>query len=171
MRTNRFTNPTIVFTVQTKTPRVDNTEASYRASGLSWAARYNMYLYPNENRANLTGFVSIDNNSGKNFINTNLSLVTGEVKVVQDFYVNAYQGGAGLAAAQTASYQKSPARNFVPQPVSDYYMYSLSRKVNVTTGSNKQIQLFNTVNNVPVLKQYLAGVQSGASPQEVRFSV
>jgi hypothetical protein len=136
MRSNQITTPTIVYTVQTNSPTVDRTEASYRASGLSWTARYNVYLYPTETLANLTGYVNIDNNSGKNFTNTNLSLVTGDVKVVQDQFMPVFQS---YGIAQGAAAQMAPARNFVPQPISDYHMYSLSRKVNVTTGSNKQI--------------------------------
>jgi hypothetical protein len=48
-------------------------------------------------------------------------------------------------------------------------MYSLNRKVNVTDGSNKQIQLFNMVYGAAVNKQYTATVDSGANPQDVRF--
>jgi hypothetical protein len=159
-----------VYTVQTNSPTVDRTEASYRASGLSWTARYNVYLYPSETLANLTGYVNIDNNSGKNFTNTNLSLVTGDVKVVQDQLIGTFQR-ANYGYAPGAAAQMALVDNFVPQPVSDYYMYSLSRKVNVTTGSNKQIELFNRVNKVPVLKQYVASVESGANPQQIKFSV
>jgi hypothetical protein len=49
-------------------------------------------------------------------------------------------------------------------------MYTLNRRVNVNDGSNKQIQLFNTVSGANVSKKYTATVESGANPQDVKFT-
>jgi hypothetical protein len=78
LKTNTIKSPTIIITAGVSAPLLSSpTEASYRATGLSWTASYAMYLYPDETRANLSGYVNIDNKSGKNFTNTNLSLMTG----------------------------------------------------------------------------------------------
>jgi hypothetical protein len=69
---------------------------------------------------------------------------------------------------QTSLSQQRP--NFTPQPISDYHMYTLNRRVNVNDGSNRQIQLFNTATGVSVIKKYTAGVDSGANDQGVKFT-
>jgi hypothetical protein len=77
LKTNTIKSPTILITAGAGSPISSPTEASYRATGFSWTASYAVYLYPDETRANLSGYVNIDNRSGKNFTNTNLSLVAG----------------------------------------------------------------------------------------------
>jgi hypothetical protein len=84
-KTNQVESPTILFTAIADKPVVANTEASYRTEGLSWTASYIMDLYPDETRCNFSGYVNIENNSGKDYINTDLNLVTGEVNVVQNY--------------------------------------------------------------------------------------
>lgn len=60
---------------------------SYRATGFSWKADYLMTLNENEDKVDFGGWVTIDNNSGKNYENTTLKLIAGDVNTVnQNIY-------------------------------------------------------------------------------------
>ena len=55
---------------------------AYRTTGFSWKADYSLTLNQDETQADLGGWVSIDNRSGKRYLNAKLKLIAGDVNTV-----------------------------------------------------------------------------------------
>lgn len=65
--TSLLIRPTLVWKVQTNQPSVTDFVVSYRATGFSWTATYIANLSPDETTMDFTGWVTIDNQSGKRY--------------------------------------------------------------------------------------------------------
>ena len=57
---------------------------SYRTTGFSWKADYLITLNADESKGDIGGWVTIDNNSGKKYVDTKLKLIAGDVNIVKD---------------------------------------------------------------------------------------
>lgn len=75
--------PTLVWKVHSPKSSSTACEVSYRAEGFSWKSDYNLVLNEDETEAELTGWVTIDNRSGKRYANTSLKLIAGDVHTVE----------------------------------------------------------------------------------------
>jgi hypothetical protein len=96
--------PTLVWNVFSVNPVTTSCEVAYRASNINWKADYLMKLNDDEDKADLSGWVTIDNNSGKKYANTRIKLIAGDINTVSEprlpyAYVNGgAPGGAGLGS-------------------------------------------------------------------------
>ncbi len=59
-------------------------EASYLTNGINWRADYVVTLNNKDDKADLSGWVTIDNKSGATYKNAKLKLVAGDVHRVKD---------------------------------------------------------------------------------------
>lgn len=57
---------------------------AYRTTGFSWKSDYSVTLNEQETKADIGGWVSIDNRSGKRYINAKLKLIAGDVNTVSN---------------------------------------------------------------------------------------
>jgi hypothetical protein len=83
---------------------------AYRTTGFSWKADYIVTVNNEETKADVGGWVTIDNNSGKKYVNTKLKLIAGDVNVVKNQPI--YQTYAMPMAIATNSMEKSSAPSF-----------------------------------------------------------
>lgn len=74
--------PALVWKVDSPNKTEVECEVSYRAEGFSWKADYLLQLSEDEDEADLTGWVTIDNTSGKRYVNATLKLIAGDVNTV-----------------------------------------------------------------------------------------
>lgn len=77
--TSLLIKPTLVWKVETPQPIQTDFVVSYRATGFSWTANYIANLSPDETKMDFTGWVTIDNRSGKRYENALLKLIAGDV--------------------------------------------------------------------------------------------
>ncbi len=82
---NLLAKPTLIMDVQSKSAQSQDLELSYLTRGLSWKADYVAELNDAENKMNLNGLVTLNNNSGVDYKNANLKLVAGDVNIVQNY--------------------------------------------------------------------------------------
>ena len=82
---NLVATPTLVWLLRNQTERLQRIEASYLTGGITWKADYVLVLNPADDRADLTGWVTIDNKSGATYGNAALKLVAGDVNRAEDF--------------------------------------------------------------------------------------
>lgn len=59
-------------------------EVAYRTTGFSWKADYSVTLNEDETKGDIGGWVSIDNHSGKRYLNASLKLIAGDVNTVSN---------------------------------------------------------------------------------------
>ena len=57
---------------------------AYRTTGFKWSADYSLTLNKDETRADIGGLVTIDNNSGKKYVDAKLKLIAGDVNTVSN---------------------------------------------------------------------------------------
>ncbi len=110
-------------------------ELSYLAGGLSWSADYVALLSKDDDELDLTGWVTLSNNSGTGFRGAGLKLVAGDVNVVQE----AMAGNGMMRMKSTMADAAAP--QFEQSELFEYKMYTLQRKTDLNPNETKQIEL------------------------------
>src|SRR5437773_8339203 len=81
---NLVAQPTLVWLLRNQAPRPQRVEASYLTGGITWKADYVMDLNAADTLSDLTGWVTIDNQSGATYKDAALKLVAGDVNRARD---------------------------------------------------------------------------------------
>lgn len=110
------------------------TELSYLAGQLSWSCTYVAVLDKSDARLDLTGWVTLTNNSGTTFKNAGLKLVAGDVNIVRQQFTSAIRV-EGYGA------EKADQPQFKQTELFEYKLYSLQRKTDLANNETKQIEL------------------------------
>lgn len=129
--------PTLVWLVQNTGAAVQDINVSYLAGGMDWQADYVLKVNRENDRAALSGWVTLDNQSGMAFENASLKLVAGEVNIVWPEPVLMRQDM--VLAAPMAAEEAMRQEEFF-----EYHLYSVPRPVNIANRQTKQISLLQT---------------------------
>ncbi len=78
-----LTKPTLVWLVSTQKPGNQLAEVSYQTGGLGWHAEYVMVLDGDDATADYSGWVSVQNNSGKTYRDAKMKFIAGDVRRVE----------------------------------------------------------------------------------------
>jgi hypothetical protein len=146
---NLNAKPTLVWMLENSLPSTQKIEASYLTSGINWHSDYVVTLNDRDDRADLSGWVTIDNHSGATYKNATLKLVAGDVNRAKNEYE--YKDKM-LRVAEAAA--KAPAPQFKEDSFFEYHIYTLERSATVKDNQTKQISLV-TANDIPVKKELL----------------
>ncbi|MDB5093730.1 MAG: hypothetical protein JWO85_1831, partial [Candidatus Eremiobacteraeota bacterium] len=76
--------PTLVTTVTNRAAGTQDVELTYLSGGLSWKADYTALLNPADDRLDLRGLITLQNQSGTSYRNAMVQLVAGDVNVVRN---------------------------------------------------------------------------------------
>ena len=117
------------------------TEISYLAGQLTWSCNYVALLDANDAQIDLTGWVTITNNSGTTFKNAGLKLVAGDVNLVKE-----EQAGFALRKSMNMVDAEAVAPQFQQKELFEYKLYSLQRKTDIGNNETKQIELTSAKN-------------------------
>jgi hypothetical protein len=149
---NLISRPTLVWLVDNDRAKPRKIEAAYLTNGISWRADYVLTLDRKDMRADLTGWVTIDNKSGAAYDNARLKLVAGDVNRVREepVYRNRMLE-AGMAEA---------APQFREEAFFEYHIYTLDRPSTIKENQTKQIRLFKAP-EVSVNKELLLKGEPG----------
>ncbi|MBI4429196.1 MAG: hypothetical protein HY562_08755 [Ignavibacteriales bacterium] len=115
------------------------TEISYLANQLSWNCDYVAVLNATDTQLDLTGWVTLKNNSGTTFKNAGLKLVAGDVNIVRQ---PDYEAMNGLAMRS----QIATPPQFAQKELFEYKLYTLQRRTDVADNETKQIELTSAKN-------------------------
>ncbi|MCS6927396.1 MAG: DUF4139 domain-containing protein [Candidatus Binatia bacterium] len=148
---NLVTRPTLVWRLRSRGPGKQRVEASYLTKQITWRADYVAVLSTDERRADLSGWVTIDNKSGGAYRNATLKLVAGEIHRVEEPQAM-YQ--RAMAAAEAAPPQ------FREEGLFEYHVYTLDRPTTVKDNQTKQVSFLSAA-NIPVTKRLLLRGQQG----------
>ena len=86
---NLRARPTLVLSLHSAADKAQKLELSYLTGGLSWKADYVASLAADEKTLDLSGWVTLTNQSGAAYPNATLQLVAGDVNRVQDERIGA----------------------------------------------------------------------------------
>jgi len=126
-------------------------EVSYLTKGMNWRADYVMVVNDADTRADLTGWVTLDNQSGTSYRNAQLKLVAGDVQRVREDLARA----AGRVQEMRMAADAAPA--MTEEGLFEYHLYTLQRPTSVLNNEQKQVTLL-TASGIGVHKRLvLAG--------------
>ncbi len=145
---NLISKPTLVWLLENSLASLQKVEASYLTNGINWRADYVVTLNDKDDRADLSGWVTIDNKSGTTYNDAKIKLVAGDVNRVKDEI--AYK----KSMMQFAEAASRPAAQFKEEEFFEYHIYTLQRPATVKDNQTKQISLVNA-DDIPVKKELL----------------
>lgn len=143
-----LTRPTLAWLVATKKPGEQTAEVSYQTGAMSWHAEYVLVLNPEETQGDLSGWVSVQNNSGKTYTDAKMKFIAGDVRRVQD---QPYPSARPEAMAG----KRGMAEPMEEKAFFEYHMYTLPRPSTVANNEVKQLEMFPPARGVKVEKKYL----------------
>jgi len=144
-----LTRPTLLWKVATAKPGKHLTEVSYQTGGITWHAEYVLVVNKDDTAADMTGWVSVQNNSGKSYADAKLKFIAGDVRRVQP-----------EVAKFSGVTMSNGARMEMPAPMEEkaffeYHMYTLPRPSTVADNEIKQLEMFDPVRGAKIAKKYL----------------
>ncbi|HUT61246.1 MAG TPA: DUF4139 domain-containing protein [Phycisphaerae bacterium] len=141
-----LTRPTLVWLVHTAKPGKHMAEVTYQTNGVGWHAEYVMVVNADDTAADLSGWVSFDNKSGKTYTDAKLKFIAGDVRrVAPEPRSREYR--LGLAKGGEAPMEE--------KAFFEYHMYTLQRPSTVADNEVKQLEMFAPVSGMKVIKKYL----------------
>jgi hypothetical protein len=144
---NLTSKPTLVWLLENTLAKPQRLETTYLTNALTWRADYVLALNARDDRADLSGWVTIENKSGASYANAMLKLVAGDVgRVREDPELRArVLAKEGVAA-------KAAAPQFKEEEFFEYHVYTLQRPSTIKNNQTKQISLV-LADQVPVKKE------------------
>jgi hypothetical protein len=115
--------PSLVWKLKTGKAGPQNIEVSYRTAGLSWSPDYTAILDENKNTLDFSAMATIQNQTGIDFDDVDLTLVTGVLNQANQVVANPYGG----PVAQ--------------RPATPTTSYTVPRRVKLGKGESVQVEL------------------------------
>jgi len=131
---NFILRPTLVWKVKSSSSGKQKAHISYLSRGLRWQADYVARLNEDDTRMALACWVSVNNTSGRNYKDTRLKLMAGELNILAK---RGFQPDRVMPMMA-----KSPEKSFEEKAFFEYHLYTLQRPTDLKNNQVKQIQLF-----------------------------
>lgn len=137
--------PSLIWLLESPVKDSRNIEVSYLTENIKWEADYVMVAGEEDEKADFSGWVTINNRSGATYDDASLKLVAGDLNRVTE-----RKSRGRFDVAQTAARGKS----FEEESLFEYHLYNLNRKTTLKNNQKKQISLLEA-KDVPVTKELL----------------
>ena len=148
-------------------------EIRYFTSGITWSADYVAEADKAEKLMALAGNVRITNNSGEDYENTQVRLVVGVIRLVEEIAMLARQRGEpadkehdfkhramvrdemkmAVGKVEVIAGEVKAAAEIIKEGVSEYFLYTVGGRDTIPTGWSKRLPSFQT-NAVPIVSYY-----------------
>lgn len=148
--------PTLSWVFHNEEAGLRKLRVSYLTENIQWRADYVLILDAFDTAADLTGWVTLDNQSGARFTDARLKLVAGTVHRVSSS--SGRREGMVMAMAPQAD------KGFREEPLFEYHLYDLERPTTIKDRQTKQIRLLQAA-GVGVDKEFLVMGSSGLFTQ------
>jgi hypothetical protein len=140
--------PLLNWKIESSEPASLEAELAYLTSGLEWSASYNLVLPPEGELADMNGWVTIVNRSGKQFENAQIKLMAGDVRRIERRPQPVPQKAMLMRAAAMDSEPDVLEKTF-----DDYHLYTIQRPSTLRDQETKQIE-FTRASAVPTKRVY-----------------
>jgi hypothetical protein len=131
---NLVAKPTLVMLLASAVEK-QRIEVTYLTANLSWRADYVLVLDAEDQKGDLTGWVTLTNGSGTTYRSAELKLVAGDVqRVVQE-------EAPMKAMAPGAAPMPSAPPQFRQESLFEYHLYTLARPTDLLDKETKQVTL------------------------------
>ena len=129
--------PTLRWLVDAQSAGFKRCEVSYLTNGISWQSDYVAVVSSDDSQLDLSGWVTITNNSGATYENAALKLVAGDVH-----RVTPAPPRGGYAREDLSFMAKGQGPQFEQEEFFEYHLYSLTRPATINDKEIKQLSLF-----------------------------
>jgi hypothetical protein len=133
---NLIAKPALVWLLGSNRAR-QRVEVTYLTQNLNWVADYVMVVSDDDKKGDLTGWVTLSNQSGTSYENAQLKLVAGDVQRLAPPPPTATPG----FAADEASIRIQRAPQFKEEGFFEYHLYTLERPTSLLGKETKQVTL------------------------------
>ncbi|MEJ2238609.1 MAG: DUF4139 domain-containing protein [Gemmatimonadales bacterium] len=130
---NLMAKPTLVWLLDSERSR-QQLDVSYLTRNLNWKADYVLVLNEDDTRGDLTGWVTLTNQTGTSYEDARLKLVAGDVQRVGEGKYQRRDLEALRAVAEDAA-------QFVEEGFFEYHLYTLQRPTTLLNNEQKQVTL------------------------------
>ena len=141
-----ITKPSLVWNMETATAGTLDIDLKYLASGISWKSDYVLNL--KKDVLDLTGWITVNNNSGVAYKNADITCLAGKVNRVQNKYkydeMRSYDGIAGVVMKEVKE-----------ESFSGYHIYKIPFRETIANKQQKQISFID--------KKEIAYIQYGVA--------
>jgi len=138
-----ITKPSLVWNVDAPKKSSSTLTMDYLINNISWKSNYVLNLA--KNHADLSGWITIDNRSGKPFNDTKLTVLAGAINRAVVPVNRRYMAKAAMAEMDGAAVQEMSHEG--------YHLYKIPFKVNLANNEKTQIK-FLDIKKVPVTRKY-----------------
>lgn len=130
---NLIAKPTLVWLVDSQKP-MHRIEVTYLSNSLNWKADYVLVINEADTAGDLTGWVTLTNQSGASYRNARLKLVAGDVQRILPPPVDVkYKRAVALESAAPPQFRE--------ESFFEYHLYTLERPTDVLENEQKQVTL------------------------------
>lgn len=157
-----FTQPTLVWTLDSHKGGTVETEVSYLTRDISWNAEYIALVSKDDKSLAFTGWANIDNKSGMTYKEAELKLIAGDVRTIRR--ENTQYDDLHIARAMSG---EIPQQQFKQQPLYEYNIYTLQRPSTIEDKQIKQISLFPAASVDNLIKEYRYNASTTSSKVSV----
>lgn len=154
--------PTLLWDAEAAQAGQQDLQVSYVAQEIGWRADYNLVINDDETRADLSAWATIFNHSGASYENAQLKLVAGEVEREKveierecDWEWEEERCSHSLGKRSAGLNIDGDSALFQEKPFFEYHLYSLPRPVGLPENGTKQLELFQTAQDLAFSKVYL----------------
>ncbi|HEV2696537.1 MAG TPA: hypothetical protein VGU90_01000 [Terriglobales bacterium] len=142
LKNDSLMKPTLDWLLHSDTAGKVAAELSYVTGGMTWAADYNAVAPEHGDTLDITGWVTMDNQSGKTFDQAQIKLMAGEVNKIQPT-----NGANAYAVSGMAMEDRAMAMPQVQEKAFDeYHLYTLPRPVTLHDRETKQVEFIRASN-------------------------
>ncbi|HVS54463.1 MAG TPA: DUF4139 domain-containing protein [Opitutaceae bacterium] len=128
--------PTLSWRLASERAAKFDAELGYITGGMSWEASYNLVAPEKGDTIDLIGWVTIDNQTGKQFDNATIKLMAGNVSKLQPDMDQGYMEMSTLAGSRMAAM----APPVTEKAFDEFHLYSLTRPATLRNRETKQVE-------------------------------
>lgn len=142
-----LTRPTLIWLIATDKPGEHLSEVTYQTNNVNWHAEYVLVLGADDSEADLSGWVSVDNRSGKTYRDAKLKFIAGDVRRIRP--------ERRMSRMRMYKHEVEMAAPMAEKAFFEYHMYTLPRRSTVADNETKQLEMFTPARGVKVAKRFL----------------
>ncbi|MFN8139296.1 MAG: hypothetical protein U0R49_05815 [Fimbriimonadales bacterium] len=132
-----ISKPTLMWDLVADKSGPHDLEVAYLTNNIDWSADYVLTLNADDSKADLNGWVTINNRCGATWNDAKLKLVAGDVRRIREQLTSGRAGGFGGGGL------RAKEAGFEEQQLFEYHLYTLGRPATVRNNETKQIALLS----------------------------
>ncbi|MDO9578552.1 MAG: DUF4139 domain-containing protein [Candidatus Cloacimonadales bacterium] len=162
---NFFLKPTLQWQLNSEKAGTYNVDFSYLCYGMKWDVTYNSVWDDAAGNLEINSWVTINNSTGKAFMDTKLKLIAGDVSKELQYK----KGGRTNEVMYSMDAEFAASPEFEEKAFHDFHMYTLSENVSINNNQTKQLRLF-PVKTVKAKSKYTYQTYSEEIISKIEFT-